>query len=347
MRMFSHGVAAASLFASVAFAPFVSADTVVLKNGDTLNGKVGQVTADKLKFTSDAFGEVSIPLDKVVSYKFDTPARVQMKNAPPVTAEVSGEGRQIKIDDQPYTFEQVKSVNPPPEKWTGAVLANFSLARGNTNKFTVGVDAKAGLRRENFKDNDRTTATGQYNFGQSGGGASDTDEADADGDKVTDTDNFAVFGKYDKFWTQKLYGYVSTKLEHDRIADLYYRIGPNAGVGYQWIETPKTNFFTETGVGYVFERFDDDTTMDYASLRLAYHVEHAFSDRVSAFHNLEFLPSIEDPADYNLNTDIGLKLKIVGNFIGQLKIEYKRDSTPADEALKNDLLYLIGFGWQF
>jgi putative salt-induced outer membrane protein YdiY len=337
--MFSHGVAA-SLIASAAFASHVLADSVVLTNGDTLHGKIGAVTASGLKLNSDALGDITIQTAKVASYKIDEPVVVQMKDGPPVTAAVSGDAKQIQVGDEAYTFDTVKSVNPPPSKWTGAVLANFALARGNTNKSTVGVDAKAGYRREDYLHNDRLTLEGQYNFGQSGGGAGGEEV-------VTDTDNFQLAGKYDKFWTQKFYGYVTNKIEHDRIADLYYRLGPNAGVGYQWVETPVTNFFTETGVGYVFERFDDGTNNDYASLRLAYHFERALGDKVAAFHNLEYLPSIENPGDYNLKTDAGIRVKIFSNFIGQFKIEYKRDSTPANEALKNDLLYLVGFGWQF
>lgn len=326
---------------SFSFASFALADSVVLKNGDTLHGTIGRVTADNLKLKADAFGEIGIKLDQIKSYKIDTPAVVQFKDAPPITGSVTGgEARTIKVDDKPLTFDTVKVVNPPPEKWTGALLANFALARGNTNKFTVGIDAKAALRRENFFQNDRTTLTGQYNFGQSGGGSGPEDV-------TTDTDNFAVFAKHDHFWTQKFYNYASVKLEHDRIANLNYRLGPNAGVGYQWIETPAWNFFTETGLGYVFEHFDDGTNNDYISARFAYHLEHAFNDKVSAFHDFEYLPSIYDLGDYNLNADAGLKMTLVQNFVAQLKVEYKRDSTPADDSLKNDLLFLVGLGWQF
>jgi putative salt-induced outer membrane protein YdiY len=346
MRMFSHGVAAALAVALpvCCLARPASADTVVLKNGDTLNGKIGQITAGGLKFTSDAFGEVTIPLDKMTSYKIDTPAVVQFKSAPPVTASVaSSQPSQVKLNDEPVPFETLKIINPPPQSWNGAILANFALARGNTNKFTVGVDANAALRRDDYLRSDRTTLLAQYNFGQSGGGPGSTD-----GDnKVTDTDNFTIFAKYDRFWTEKLYGYVSNKLEHDRIADLYFRETPSVGLGYQWIETPTTNFFTEAGVGYVFENYDSGGNNDYVSVRLAYHLEHTFNDRVSGFHNLEYLPAFEDPGDYNLNTDIGLKIKLTDNFLAQLKFEYKRDSTPAEDALKNDLLYLVGLGWTF
>lgn len=324
----------------LALAPVVSADTIVLKNGDTVHGKIGEVSEKQIKFHADAFGDVTIDQGQVKSYKIDEPVVVQRKDQPPITASVQGEDQQLKVNDQPFTFKQIKSVNAPPEKWTGSAIANFALARGNTNKFTVGSEINAGLRRDNYLNNDRFTLGGAYNYGESGGGPGGEP-------KVTDTDNWNAFGKYDRFWTDQLYGYVGVKVEHDRIANLDYRLSPNMGLGYQWIESPATNFSTEAGVGFIREQYSTDGATEYGSLRFAYHLDHAFSDTVTGFHNLEYLPSFTNPADYNLNADAGLKVKIIDNFIAQLKLEYHRDSTPAPGALKNDLLWLIGLGWQF
>ncbi|MGC4034113.1 MAG: DUF481 domain-containing protein [Tepidisphaeraceae bacterium] len=311
----SFTAAAVALAASAALA-----DTVVLTDGNTLTGKIGEVSASSLKFSSDSLGEITVPLAKVTSYKFDAPTVVSLKEKEPIQAAVSGDAKTVKADETSYTFDQVKSVNPPAVAWKGAVLANFALARGNTNKFTVGVDANAALRRDDYQNDDRTTLIGQYNFGTSGQGEEST----------TDTDNFTLSGKYDRFWTDKLYGFVSNKLEHDRIADLYFRDTPSVGLGYQWVESPQTNFNTEAGLGYVFERYDDGDSNQYPTVRLAYHIDHQLNDKVSVFHNLEFLPGITDPSDYNLNTDAGVKVTFVANFVGQFKVEYKRDNTPAE-----------------
>ena len=284
MRSFILGAVAVLSLVSIA-----SADTIVLKNGDTVHGTIGQVSEKEIKFHSDAFGDVTIDQAKVASYKIDTPVVVQRKDAAPITASVSGQDQQLKVDDQPYTFKQIKSVNAPPEKWTGSAVANFALARGNTNNFTVGADLNAILRRDDYNVNDRTTLSGEYNYGESGGGAGHDPQ-------VTNTDNWNIFGKYDRFWTDQLYGYAAMKVEHDRIAALDYRLSPSVGIGYQWIESPATNFFTEAGVGYVGEKYDNDGTNDYASLRFAYHLDHAFSDKVSGFHDVEYLPAIDNPA---------------------------------------------------
>ena len=319
---------------------FASADTLVLKNGDTLTGKIGQVTAKTIKFVSPSLGELTIPTANVTSYKIDAPVRVQPKAEPSVVGAVTGDATTVKVADKSYRLDQLKSVNPPAQAWAGNVIANFSLARGNTNKFNVGFEGNAILRRDDDKNNDRLTLGAAYNFGESGGGP-------VGNAKTTDTDNWKALGKYDYFWTEQLYGFAVGKVEHDRVANLDHRLSPGVGVGYQWFETDKINFFTEAGLSYIYEKYGDGKSNDNVSVRFAYHYDNKLSDDITLFHNLEYVPAINDPGDYNLTTDLGLRFKITGSIIGQIKAEYKRDSIPATGSLKNDLLWLVGFGWQF
>lgn len=322
------------------FALHGRADTVTLINGDKLTGKIGQVTSSQIKFDSPALGTISIDVSKVATYEFDREVAVQPRNEPKITGKPTGDAGTIKVNDKTYAYNQIKYINPPAEDWNGALVANFLMERGNTNNLAFGVEADAQLRRDNDRVDDRTTFQASYNFGQSGGGSSATPV-------VTDTDKWMASGKYDSFWNEKLYGYVSGKLEHDRIAELYYRVSPGFGLGYQWFETPKVKFNTEAGLTYIHEEFDPSGANDSAALRLAYNYTNQLNDRVSLFHNLEYLPAFEDPGDYLLNTDIGVRMNFTANFFGQFKVLYKRDSTPAEEALKNDVQYMVGVGWSF
>jgi Protein of unknown function, DUF481 len=69
---------------------------------------------------------------------------------------------------------------------------------------------------------------------------------------------------------------------------------------------------------------------------------------LTLFHNLEWLPAFYAPlADYNLNTDAGLRATIIGDFFAELKIEFRYDSTPADGKKSEDLRFLVGVGWSF
>jgi putative salt-induced outer membrane protein YdiY len=231
----------------------------------------------------------------------------------------------------------VVSINPPPQQWTGAIVVNGSLERGNTETENLGVSADATLRRQDEVNDDRFTLQAAYNFGRNG----------TDGDATTTTDNWMALGKYDRFWTEKWYGYALFKVEHDRIAALNYRLSPGVGVGYQWIEKPDLNFRTEAGVSYVYEDYSTDGSDDHVALRLAYHFDKSINDKVKFFHDLEWLPAIDDPSDYNLNTDAGIRVSLTEKMFSEFKFEYDRDSTPAPGRLKNDLRYTLGIGWSF
>jgi hypothetical protein len=100
-------------------------------------------------------------------------------------------------------------------------------------------------------------------------------------------------------------------------------------------------------VSYVYEDFDHDGTNEHVAVRLAGHFDKKLHEKVTIFANGEYLPAFDDPGDYNLNADAGLRATLVKNFFAEFKIEWKRDSTPAPNAEKNDLRYLLGVGWNF
>lgn len=339
--------AALAAFSTVAFA-----DSIKLKNGDTLTGKIDSVSNGTIAFNSPVFGGVKIPIAQVEKYEFDTPQPVQLRDRPLTIAPVAGTADIVTVDGKSYPTGELKSINPAADKATGSIVANGSLARGNTNRFTLGADASAVLRRQLDGHDDRFTFGAGYQFGRTGGGA-------AAEPAVTDTDNWFLLGKYDKFWSPKLYGYATAKLEHDYIARLDFRLAPGVGLGYQWLESPLTHFSTEAGFGYVYERYADfkgtpgdaDNTdgesNQYVSVRLAYHFDHKLNDKTLLFHDLEFLPAVSNPGNYNLTTDAGLRVQLTEHMFSEFKVIFKRDSEPADEALKNDLLYTVGVGWQF
>ena len=211
------------------------------------------------------------------------------------------------------------------------------MVRGNTDTFDAGLSADAALRRDDAKNNDRFTLAADYNYSKTGTGTA----------AVTSADNWLASVQYDNFWTEKLYGYANFKYEHDRIAQLNYRVAPGVGLGYQWIETPKVTFTTEAGITYVYNDYESTGVDENISGRLAYQYTNKFTDTVSMFHNLEYIPAFNDPGDYLLTTDIGLRANLTKAMFTQAKVELKRDSTPAEGSLKNDLRFVIGIGWQF
>ena len=79
--------------------------------------------------------------------------------------------------------------------------------------------------------------------------------------------------------------------------------------------------------------------------RFAYPVTKKFNDTVSAFHDLEYLQSLERGGTFNINADLGVRAQLTEHFFGEAKITLIHDSAPANGALKNDVFYAVSLGY--
>ena len=313
-------------------------DEVRLKNGDRLTGKVTELTGGKLKLTTTAAGDLSIDLKDVQTFSTDEPIEVRMKDGTVLTrrlapSEASGS---VVAGETEVALGDVKSAGGVRRRWTGAVVAGGLVTRGNSNTENLNLSIEASRRG----DDDRISANAGYIYSR---------QADPDGPgKETTADNWFAAGKYDYFFSEKLYGFAALRVEHDTIADLDLRLTPSVGAGYQWVESADFNFATEAGLAWVYEEYADGGGEDnHFAARLAYHVDKKFNDKVALVHNLEYLPSLEDLSDFNLNTDAGVRVTLTKTMFTELKAEWRHDATPAPDAHENDLRYILGVGWTF
>lgn len=319
----------------------VLADTVVFKNGDKLTGTIQTLDSKKLKITGTLAGDVSVKLEDVATFSSDKPLKIETNDGTKIDLPIlAAEDNTIRPTTGPsIALSDIKKLNPIPPKWTGSLLLNGLFARGNTDTDNIGFTFAAEHRRNDEINNDRLTLGAVYNLGR--------ERDPSTGDSHTTTDNWLGEVKYDRFWTQKLYGYVDGKLEHDRVAELNYRVTPGFGIGYQWYESPELNFRTEVGVTYVYEDFITDGTTEHFAARLAYHFDKKLNDRVKLFHNFEILPGFDDPSDYNITADAGVRFDLTKHWFSEMKVQWLRDNTPAPQAAKDDLRYIVGVGYSF
>jgi putative salt-induced outer membrane protein YdiY len=335
------GLIALAALAAIATATAVFADKVQLNNGDVLTGKIVNSDGKQLTLKSDQAGEVKIDLANIKTFSTDEPLDIRLKDGTTFHKKVDAADPgtvTVEKGDTPasnFRLDTVKAINPPPVAWHGNLRAGAMFSRGNT--YTDNINAGFDLNRRG--ESDRFTSTGQYNFGR---------ERDNDTGVVSSSaDNWEVKGKFDHFWTPKWYGYVGATVGKDNIQDLNLRFIPSIGIGYQWVESPTLNFNTEGGVAWVYEDYDNGNNKDEISLRLAYHFDRKFNDRVGMFHNLEYLPSIEDWSTFLLRTDVGLRIDITKSMFVEGKIDETYNSSPAPGNEQNDTKYIVAVGWKF
>jgi putative salt-induced outer membrane protein YdiY len=282
-------------------------------------------------------------MEDIKTFSTDAPIEIALTDGSVIQqkAEVAAEGEIAVSSDgaaQPKTvaFTSIDKINPDKPHWKGAVVAGATLARGNTESSTANVNVEASRRGEN----DRITLGGGYFF------ANQRDNATRD--TSTSSDNWFLKGKYDYFFSDQFYGYGNIKYEKDRIANLDKRVSPGIGLGYQWVERKDLSFFTEGGGSYVYERYTEpDETRTFVAARFAYQVEKSFNDYVSAFHNLEYLPSLERADVFLVNTDIGLRAKITERLLIEAKSQLAYNAKPSEGREKKDFRHILGVGWTF
>ncbi len=317
------------------------ADEVVFRNGDRLTGTVTSASGGKLTIKTSMAGDVTAPLTNIESFRTNEPITIRLVDGTTVRQKVepaeAGSVRTTRgaLGPQTIEFAKIDAINPVGPKWTGSVRAAAELNRGNT--YTDGVQLRADAQRRGIDD--RIELGAGYSFGRER--STDT------GEKNTTEDNWFTKGKYDYFLSRKLYLFALMTIEKDRIANLDIRVSPNVGVGYQWYERPGFNLRTELGGGWVYEDYEDGGDDEHFSARAAYHVDRLLTDRLRVFHDLEYIPSVEDIEDFNVNADLGLRLDITKRFFTEFRVEWQYDSTPAPDAGKNDTKYLTTIGWQF
>lgn len=320
----------------------VVGDEVLFKSGDRLTGTVKSVDGGKMVFDSAVAGSITLKMADIKTFSTEKPIEIVQTNGTvavqKVGAGAEGQVALLTEAEQPKTvaLAEISKVNPPKAKWTGSIVANGVLMRGNTDSSTASVAAQATRRSEK----DRIELGAGYSF------ASQRDNNTRKDSTIAD--NWFLKGKYDYFFSTRFFGYGNIKYEKDRIAYLDMRLSPGGGLGYQWLESPELNFFTEGGLSYVHEAYTDpDDTRDYLAARLAYHLLYTLNDHVKGFHNVEVFPNLADIQAVLVNADLGLRAAMTERLFMEAKAQLAYNSQPSDGRDKKDLRYTLGIGWTF
>lgn len=318
-------------------------DEVFFRNGDRLTGKIKSAADGKMLIGTVVAGDVTIDMKQVKTFMTDEAIEMHLVDGTVVKqafvpAEEEGKVRTVgggAAGPQTVAVTAVSKVNPPPVRWEGSLTVGAMVSRGNTE--TENVNARGEAIRRGKED--RITVGGGYLYGR--------EKVKGTGERNTTADNWFAMGKYDRFLSKKLYAYGIERVERDSIAELDLRSTTSAGVGYQWWEGAKSNFLTEAGPSWLYEDYSNGGGGDHFAVRLAYRYDRKLNDKVKFIHSTEYLPSVQDFGDYNLSSEAGIRVDLTGQFFVEMKVEWRRDATPAPGTEEDDFRYLAGVGWKF
>lgn len=329
----------ASAMASTAFA-----DTVTLRNGDRISGKVVRKENDNLIFKTPYAGEIKIRWLEIAGLQTDAPVQVMLNDETTLNATFAPASEPGKVTLQageiirtaPVELDKVAYINPSPEvsgkgvRFDGRVNVGLTATTGNSETENLYVDAEMVAR----------TKQNRYTLGAT------AQKSSEDGNETAD--RTTLYSKYDHFLTEKRYLYANASFVRDEFKDLNLRSVLGAGVGHQFVESKRTNLSLEGGLTFVNEDLIGTEDEQYVAARWALDFDRYFFDnRLQFFHKHEGLQSLEQTDDLLVRSQTGLRVPLTDNLNTSVQLNADWDNNPPPGTEETDLTYLLNVGYNW
>lgn len=312
------------------------ADTVWLKNGDRLTGKISVLDGGKLLIETEYGGSIPLKWNQIATLESDQKLLIKQDD---VTGEVAqslqaaDEGKVVIANGAaPRTVELAsitQIIHPKPLiqdfTWKGNVdvAMDYKRAETDTDDYDVSFDTKArhGLWRHN--------GTGNYNREYRDG--------------VTVTDNWDAEYALDRFLDEHWFWQGRLSYKHDQIEDVRRQRTIGTGPGYQFWDN-ELGAFSLAGLinrsDYQFA--DGDKEAFYlAAVKWDYN-RYLVGKTFELFSTGELGKPLENVADYALDAEVGLRYKVTD--WASLNMKAQKDIISGADSDLDETRYSIGFG---
>jgi hypothetical protein len=300
----------------IIFSSTVIADEVRLANGDIITGKIVKLTDGNLVIQSEQAGEITIPQANITTFSSDEPITINLTDGTSFNriANTSTSGNFLIVG-------------------TGALNAlQFSVA--DIESFS------ASVRLSKRTEKDRATFGADY--------AKSRQRDPVTTVTSTSEDWWRLKGKYDYFFSKKMYGYADGRYETDAVALLDRRVVVGGGLGYQYFENNLHNLSLELGLASLYEKYTNVTASNSElSIQAGYSYSRNITDKIKFIHDLTFYPSLNSFNNYYLTTTAEIKAKLTSRIFANFMVIFNYDATPAPGKGDTDVKYLLGIGVEF
>jgi putative salt-induced outer membrane protein YdiY len=348
------------------------ADTIELKNGDHLTGKVTQLVGGKLTLTTTYAGALTITWDDVTSVKLDKPLilpietktgkKIDIRKLEITAIERTSTGFTVTSATGPEQLppvavttirdaaaQQAYEASLKPNLlhgWVGTANVSIALARGNSDTTSIGTGV-------NLSRPTRTDKTSVY-F---------TSLFTHDGILNQTTANATTGGvRYDHNLAPKIFAFATADFADDQLQYLDLRAVGGGGLGYHVANKPVQQFDVLAGVVYTHEAYStvpaDPTAMpptplvppevnNFAALDFGEQYTRKIGKLSSFTEQAYIFPDLNDVSQFRFTLNSGLSTKINNWFSWQTTFSDVYVTNPPAGTKDNDLILTTGLGFSF
>lgn len=226
-----------------------------------------------------------------------------------------------------------QTVPKPDGAWRGSLGANVSSASGNNESVSAGLNADAVRQREHDK---------LVGFVQSLYGRRETN-----GVSELTASRFRAGTRYDRDFSDLIYGFVGYDVEKNKLNDLKWRHSPSAGAGLHLRKTETFTFDVFAGYSHNREQLYSGTKRSFDEGVIGEETTHKISDSTSLRQRLTLFPNLTDSGEYRVVFDASLLMPLVERWNLTVNLSARYQSNPPLGVQKSDTLLFTGLQYSW
>lgn len=238
-----------------------------------------------------------------------------------------------KFVERIATDEEIKEVEAEKKErlWHKELSIGYNKSSGNTRK-----DALSGrlyANRKTEEDEFTVKADAFYSSANS---------------KMDAQKWYGMLRYAYSFWERKWYNFYKIEADHDRFANVHYRLVPSLGSGYWFFDREDWKAMVEIGVGFEHTDFKDDTKdSNQAVLAPRVFFERALFGKSRLSEDIRLYPSLENAGDYRLHSEAAFINPINDKLSLRFSLIEDYNSDSSKNVKKNDLSLVSSLVYSF
>ena len=318
------------------------ADTVTLKNGSVIHGKVLKIEGGAITVSTDFAGDLTIKQDQVTSFETDEPMFLKTQENTAILSKVERKEAGLVLvspnGNYQTTVADIKSSWPKdaedPEvvalrrHWNVEINADLTGKSGNSTGFSSAYGVIATLKSTN-------DALKFYGMGS---------HAVANGQRSEDAYKGGV--EYNAFFSPVMSWFVSTELMQDNVKDISLRVSTLGGIGYNAVRSAHEDLQLRAGLSYRHDSYNTvPPTPSYGAAGCNLGLVHRLDIGTWAVmkNAISYVPAFKDVGNYVIDHDTNLTFPFGGSKTWGLRLGVTNEYTskPIDHAKRLDSTYYL------
>ncbi len=217
--------------------------------------------------------------------------------------------------------------------WEGSISAGYNVTRGNTEGDQLSGSFSLSRSRKHI---DEITLKGDAFYSAS--------NKETDAQKLQGRARYAFSFGEDKKW----YNFYKVEADHDRFANIDYRLIPGVGAGYWFFDLPRTKMMAEIAIGLEHTDYRDETENSNEAIL----IPRAFFERglfvnSKLTQDVTLYPSLMDVGEFRLHSETTFTNPITDKLSLNFSLINDYDSDPPDDTKSHDLRFISSLAYGF